>query len=92
VLPKRIAERRQMMLTSYPQYEFITDWIDRTPSGTLDGTAMKRRALSVWPGLDRRKLQRTHGDPRRIARLVETRSGLLFDEILALLVGDRQGA
>ena len=79
------------MASNYPEHEFISDWIDRTSGGALDGAAMKRRALSVWPGLDRVKLQRTHGDLQRVARLVETRSGLLHDEIVELLIGDSQG-
>jgi hypothetical protein len=76
--------------STYTGPEFVSDWIDRTPSSMLDGAAMKRRALTMWPGLDRGRLASTHGDPKRIARLVESRSGLLFDEILGLLIGDSQ--
>lgn len=43
------------------------------------------RALVVWPGLDRRKLARTCGDPDRVARLVERRTALPCEAILALL-------
>jgi hypothetical protein len=46
---------------------------------------MLARALSLWPGLDRRALVRTHGDPARIARLVMRRSALPEESILAML-------
>lgn len=48
-------------------------------------TDSRRRALSIWPGLDRRKLARTCGDPHRIARLVEGRTALPLESILRLL-------
>jgi hypothetical protein len=43
------------------------------------------RALALWPGLDRRALLRTHGDPARIARLVMRRSALPEESIIAML-------
>ncbi len=43
------------------------------------------RALVLWPRLDRDRLRRTHGDPRKIARLVAQRTALSVDEIVALL-------
>lgn len=76
------------MARMYPEPEFVSDWIDRESSRAVEDAAVKRRALSLWPGLDRRKLGRTHGDPKRIARLVAPRSGLLPDEIVELLIGD----
>lgn len=49
----------------------------------------RRRALELWPGLDRRKLARTGGDPQRVARLVERRTALPRESILGMLgVGD----
>jgi hypothetical protein len=47
----------------------------------------KARALAIWPGLDRQKLRRTHGDPVRIARLVEHRTRLPIEAIVSLLTG-----
>jgi hypothetical protein len=43
------------------------------------------RALALWPGLDRRKLSRTQGDPARVARLVGRRTSLPPEAIVALL-------
>jgi hypothetical protein len=50
-------------------------------------TDFKARALAIWPGLDRQKLRRTHGDPVRIARLVEHRTRLPIEAIVSLLTG-----
>ena len=50
-------------------------------------TDFKARALAIWPGLDRQKLRRTHGDPVRIARLVEHRTRLSIEAIVSLLTG-----
>ena len=63
--------------------------IRKLPTGlTIDGDP-RGRALALWPRLDRRSLTRTHGDPRRIARLVERRTALPRESILYLL-GVRQ--
>ena len=43
------------------------------------------RAMFLWPGLDRSRLVRTHGDPVRIARLVARRTSLA-EEVIALLL------
>ncbi len=43
------------------------------------------RALLLWPGLDRRRLVRTHGDPRKVARLVARRTIHGEEAILRLL-------
>lgn len=43
------------------------------------------RALELWPRLDREKVRRTRGNPRRLARLVERRTGESFDVILSML-------
>ena len=46
---------------------------------------VRSRALAVWPGLDRRKLTRTCGDPKRIATLVQRRTALPREAILGIL-------
>ncbi len=50
------------------------------------GRRIRRRALILWPGLDRARLARTAGDPLRIARLVERRSSLPGEVIVAMLM------
>lgn len=49
--------------------------------------AYARRALAHWPRLDRARLRRAGSDPVRIARLVERRSTLSREEIVAILEG-----
>ncbi len=51
-----------------------------------------QRALAHWPRLDRARLRRARGDRLRIARLVERRSVLTRDQILAILDGTAPGA
>jgi len=46
---------------------------------------VRSRALAIWPGLDRRKLTRTCGDPERVARLVGRRTALPREAILGIL-------
>ena len=48
---------------------------------------VRARALAVWPRLDRKKLTRTCGDPRRVARLVARRTALSPEAILGILEG-----
>jgi hypothetical protein len=43
------------------------------------------RALLIWPRLDRGQLTRTHGDPRKVARLVARRTIHSEEVILSLL-------
>lgn len=43
------------------------------------------RALELWPRLDRDKVRRVRENPRRLARLVERRTGESFDVILSML-------
>jgi hypothetical protein len=43
------------------------------------------RALLIWPRLDRAQLTRTHGDPRKVARLVARRTNHSEEVILSLL-------
>lgn len=48
-------------------------------------TGLAGRALTIWPRIDRVRLRRTHGDPERIARLIERRTAHSREEILAML-------
>jgi hypothetical protein len=48
---------------------------------------LDERALMLWPRLDRRKLSRCAGDPRRMAALIERRTNLPQSAILAMLLG-----
>ncbi len=43
------------------------------------------RALELWPRLDREKVRRARADPRRLAHLVERRTGESFEVILSML-------
>jgi hypothetical protein len=43
------------------------------------------RAVLLWPGLDRRQLGRTGGDPQRVVRLVARRSSLPPESIREML-------
>ncbi len=51
------------------------------------GGDVRSRALAMWPGLDRKKLRRTCGDPTRVARLVERRTALSRETIIGILEG-----
>jgi hypothetical protein len=53
---------------------------------SADGSPYERRAVALWPRLDRVKLRRTHGDPTRIARLVARRTTLSVETIVLMLV------
>ncbi len=79
------------MLTTYPDDAFIADWNDRPPTRAPIRPRYQQRALLIWPGLDRARLRRTDGDPWRIARLVESRTGLTMEDILVLLMGPDLG-
>ena len=46
---------------------------------------IERRALAIWPRLDRAALRRCGGDPRRIARLVSHRTTLSIEVIVGML-------
>jgi hypothetical protein len=43
------------------------------------------RALLLWPRLDRSKLRKISDDPKRMAEVIEKRTSLPFDSILAML-------
>lgn len=53
-------------------------------SGEFDSD-VRAKALLFWPGLDRKKLMRTCGDPHRVARLIERRTALSREAILGML-------
>ena len=60
----------------------------RSPAGDERGQLpndSRQLALLLWPGLDRIKLARTRGEPRRVARLVGRRSALPRETILRML-------
>jgi hypothetical protein len=48
--------------------------------------ALERRALALWPRLDRTALRRCHQDPTRIAALVSRRTALSPDAIKQMLL------
>ncbi len=75
------------MSTSIQELQFITEWADGPPATLTAEPEYQRRALFIWPGLDRARLRRTHGDPWKIARLVAHRSSLSIESILTLLMG-----
>lgn len=50
-------------------------------------TYLARRALTVWPRLDRRALSRCNGDVACITRLVSKRTALPPQSIRAILLG-----
>jgi hypothetical protein len=52
----------------------------------VEKSPYSRRALALWPRLDREKLRRTRGDPRRIARLVSRRTTLSMETIVLILI------
>ena len=65
------------------------DAINRLPARASGSAAadVRSRALAMWPGLDRKKLARTCGDPARVARLVERRTALPRESIIGILEG-----
>jgi len=48
------------------------------------------RALLLWPRLDRSKLRKIADDPKRMAEVIEKRTSLPFDSILAVLTRQNQ--
>jgi len=79
------------VVTAHQHYGFVSDWVDRPPVPSTESPPgpphYQRRALLIWPGLDRARLRRAHGDPWKIARLVATRTNLPIEAILTLLMG-----
>ena len=68
-------------------HSFVSDWNDLPEAAARGARDYRRRALSIWPGLDRVRLRRAHDDPLRIARLAATRTGLPIETVLVLLLG-----
>lgn len=81
------------MTAAYQQQGFISEWSEpvdasaETVASAADPAVYQRRALLIWPGLDRARLRRTHGDPWKIAGLVAGRTTLPVEAILTLLMG-----
>ncbi len=57
------------------------DWFDAR------SLSLSEKALTLWPRLDRRKLSRCRGDPRRMVALISRRTSLPRSAILAMLLG-----
>lgn len=49
------------------------------------GAYFERRALALWPRLDRAALRRCHQDPERIAALVARRTSMSLEAIKSVL-------
>jgi len=64
---------------------FVADWNDQALPSVNSPMDYARRALTIWPGIDRRRLQRAHNDPARIGRLVATNTSMPLEIILVLL-------
>ena len=76
-------------MTSQPRdLSFVTDWNDLPPPPEHHFTDYRRRALAIWPGLDRVRLRRAHNDPLRIARLAATGTSLPIETIVVLLMAE----
>jgi hypothetical protein len=73
------------------EHSFIADWNAEAEGAGNCPTDYRRRALAIWPGLDRSRLNRTHGDPWKIARLVSHRTRMPFESIVALLMEAEPG-
>lgn len=57
----------------------------RRPQSSPSMPPYAQRALAIWPRLDVDRLRRAKGDPQRIARLVERRTGIPPEQIMAML-------
>ncbi len=73
------------MTSQLAQYSFVADWNDRAVPEPRSSVDYARRALSVWPGLDRARLRRAQNDPMRIGRVVSSGTSLPIETILVLL-------
>jgi len=76
------------MLSQPRDVSFVTDWNDIPPLPARPATDYRRRALAIWPGLDRVRLRRAHNDPLRIARLAASGTSLPIETVVVLLMGD----
>ncbi len=62
------------------------------PGGSIrsdDVGALERRALAIWPRLDRSALRRCHNDAQRIVALVARRTTMPPESILSMLTMPR---
>jgi hypothetical protein len=59
---------------------------DRSPGDPWRETALERRALALWPRLERRALRRCRHDEGCIAGVVSRRTALPIESIRLLLV------
>lgn len=59
---------------------------DNVGGPDLTATELSRRALWLWPRLDRKSLSRTRGRPTRVALLVARRTALDPEMILGMLL------
>lgn len=49
-------------------------------------TNVVERAVAIWPRIDRRILNASHGDPQRLAHALARRTALPEERILEMLV------
>ena len=64
--------------------------LERESSVRSEGIgALERRAMALWPRLDRAALRRCHNDARRIANLVARRTTMPPEAILNVLTMPR---
>ena len=74
------------MTEQHMDLDFVADWNDQVavvPQPTMD---YRRRALWLWPGLERRQLRHAHDDPLWIARLVARGTRQPIETVLAMLL------
>ena len=73
------------MSNQLADYPFVADWNDRARPSSDTHMDYARRALAIWPGIDRSRLRRARNDPARIGRLVATNTSVPLETILILL-------
>ena len=56
------------------------------PGRSSESVALERRALALWPRLDRTALRRCRQDPARIAALISRRTALSPEAIRQVLL------
>jgi hypothetical protein len=75
------------MLTYDTDVSFVTDWSDAPQPAVRTAPDYRRRALAIWPGLDRARLRRAQNDPLRVARVAAHGTSLPIETIVMLLIG-----
>jgi hypothetical protein len=63
----------------------------RAATGAEPALAVERRAMALWPRLDRAALRRCKADARQIAALIARRTTMPPDAILKVLLMPRVG-